>query len=156
RSAATNLIHAGRVKLNGAVRRDAETPVHLDRDHIEVDGSPVQAVNWIYWMLNKPCGIVTTAADEKGRDTVYDCLPDSFRAERRGPPPSVDLEKARKGSLYRPMARKWPARITPPKPTIAKTSPVQVAMPAGSCCWIRFSWEFETKASCFARNALPY
>ena len=28
----------------------------------------------IYFMMNKPRGVVTTASDEKGRDTVYDVL----------------------------------------------------------------------------------
>ena len=38
RSRAAELIRAGRVRLNGGVRRDPETPVRLEQDRIEVDG----------------------------------------------------------------------------------------------------------------------
>jgi 23S rRNA pseudouridine2605 synthase len=43
RSQATELIRAGRVKLNGTTRRDPETPVHVERDRIEVDRRMVGA-----------------------------------------------------------------------------------------------------------------
>jgi len=74
RSQATELICAGRVRLNGAIRRDPETPVLVDRDRIEVDHRIVGAEAKVYLMLNKPRGVVTTASDEKGRDTIYSCL----------------------------------------------------------------------------------
>src|ERR1700737_1291371 len=74
RSEATELIRAGRVKLNGATRRNPETPVHVERDCIEVDRRIVGAEAKLYLMLNKPRGVVTTASDEKGRDTVYSYL----------------------------------------------------------------------------------
>src|SRR6202140_325034 len=54
RSQATELIRAGRVRLNGVVRRDPETPVHLETDRIEVDRLVVHAQSKIYLMLNKP------------------------------------------------------------------------------------------------------
>jgi 23S rRNA pseudouridine2605 synthase len=41
RSRAAELIAAGRVKWNGAIRRDPESPVHLGKDRIEVDGQPL-------------------------------------------------------------------------------------------------------------------
>ena len=37
RSQAAKLVRAGRVRVNGAVRRLVETPVHLDRDRIDLD-----------------------------------------------------------------------------------------------------------------------
>src|SRR6266404_3612971 len=78
RSSAAELIVAGRVKWNGAVRRDPETPVHIGKDRIEIDGQPVARSSNIYLALNKPRGVVTTAADEKGRETVYSLLPENL------------------------------------------------------------------------------
>jgi len=54
RSRAAELIAAGRVKWNGAVRRDPETPVHLGKDRIEIDGQPVASSSKIYLAMNKP------------------------------------------------------------------------------------------------------
>src|SRR5881296_2925614 len=71
RSRAAQLIAASRVRWNGAVRRDPETPVHLGKDRIEIDSQPVAKSSTIYLALNKPRGVVTTASDEKRRDTVY-------------------------------------------------------------------------------------
>src|SRR6266498_6140985 len=75
RKEAIDFILAGRVRLNGAVRKNWETPVHLERDRIEVDGKAVTEIERAYWMLNKPRGAVTTTVDEKGRGTVYQYLP---------------------------------------------------------------------------------
>src|SRR5260370_37271433 len=73
RSHAAQLLAAGSVRLNGAVRRNAQAPVRLGQDKIEVDGRQIRAAEKAYWMLNKPRGVVTTASDEKGRETGYDC-----------------------------------------------------------------------------------
>ncbi|HET8921756.1 MAG TPA: S4 domain-containing protein [Candidatus Acidoferrum sp.] len=75
RSRAAEWITTGRVRLNGALRRDPETPVHIGKDRIEIDGQPLASRAKIYLVLNKPRGVVTTAADEKGRETVYAYLP---------------------------------------------------------------------------------
>ena len=74
RAQAAELIRAGRVRLNGAVRRDPESPVRLGSDRIEVDGSAIGAREFIYLMMNKPRGLVTSASDEQGRPTVYSLL----------------------------------------------------------------------------------
>lgn len=64
RSHAAELIRAGRVKLNGIERRDPETPVHVECDRVEVDGKIARAARKIYFMMNKPRGVITTASDE--------------------------------------------------------------------------------------------
>jgi 23S rRNA pseudouridine2605 synthase len=122
RSRATELIAAGRVRLNGATRRDPETPVHMDRDRIEVDRRIVGAKAKVYLMLNKPRGVVTSASDEKGRDTVYSCL-------REGLPwvaPVGRLDKASEGLLLLTSDSEWGARISDPETHLDKTYHVQV------------------------------
>ena len=74
RTQAAELIRTGHVQLNEKLRRDPETPVHLDRDRITVDGNAIEARTKVYLVMNKPRGLVTTASDEKGRETVYAVL----------------------------------------------------------------------------------
>jgi 23S rRNA pseudouridine2605 synthase len=75
RSQALELIRRGKVRLNGAYPRNPETPVRVGVDRIEMDGAVIQAAEKFYLMMNKPRGLVTTADDEKGRETVYSLLP---------------------------------------------------------------------------------
>jgi 23S rRNA pseudouridine2605 synthase len=122
RSRATELIRAGRVQLNGATRRDPETPVHVDRDRIEVDRRIVGAEKKVYLMLNKPRGIVTTASDEKGRETIYSCLSEGLPWVA----PVGRLDKASEGLLLLTNDSEWGARISDPETHLDKTYHVQV------------------------------
>ena len=74
RRAMEELIAAGRVKVNG---RRAELGVRVDptKDEVKVDGSrvPLQQ-DLLHYMLNKPVGVVSTASDPQGRQTVVDVL----------------------------------------------------------------------------------
>ena len=121
RSRAAELIAAGRVKWNGTVRRDPEAPVHLGKDRIEIDGQLVARSSRIYLALNKPRGVVTTAADEKGRETVYSFLPKSLPWLS----PVGRLDKASEGLLLLTNDSEWAARITAPETHLDKTYHVQ-------------------------------
>ena len=74
RSRAFELIRAGQVTVNGKVHCEPEFPVHLEIDRFEVQGQPIRSAEKIYMVLNKRRGVVTTASDEKGRETVYAAL----------------------------------------------------------------------------------
>lgn len=122
RSAAFHLIRAGRVRLNRAIRNDPETPVQLGRDEIEVDGQIVSKIPKIYLLLNKPRGIVTTASDDKGRETIYSFL------DARLPwvAPVGRLDKASEGLLLLTNDSEWAARVVAPETHLAKTYHVQI------------------------------
>ena len=122
RSRAAELIAAGRVKCNGTIRRDPETPVRLREDRIEIDGQLLSRSSKIYLALNKPRGIVTTAADEKGRDTVYSLLP----ANLPWLAPVGRLDKASEGLLLLTNDSEWAAKITAPETHLDKTYHVQI------------------------------
>jgi 23S rRNA pseudouridine2605 synthase len=122
RSQAVALIRAGRVRLNGTTKQDPETPVRLLHDRIEVDRRAVEAESRIYLMLNKPRGVVTTASDEKGRETVYSCLGDGLRWVG----PVGRLDKASEGLLLLTNDSEWAARISDPRTHVDKTYHVQV------------------------------
>jgi 23S rRNA pseudouridine2605 synthase len=82
-------------------------------------------------MMNKPRGIVTTAADEKGRQTVYDLLPASLRHKDRWLAPVGRLDKASEGLLLLTNDSQWAARITDPGSHLDKTYHVQIATLTG-------------------------
>ena len=123
RSQAQQLIRAGRVQVNGAAKRNPETPVYLGRDRIEVDGGLIRPARKIYLMLNKPRGLVTTAADEKGRPTVYSKLQNDLPWLA----PVGRLDKASEGMLLLTNDSEWAARVTAPETHLLKTYHVQVS-----------------------------
>jgi 23S rRNA pseudouridine2605 synthase len=123
RSRAVELIRSSRVGVNGRIHRDAEKPVQLGGDRIAVDGREVTARAKIYLMLNKPRGVVTTAADEKGRTTVYAFLEDGLPWVA----PVGRLDQASEGLLLLTNDSQWAARVTAPESHLEKTYHVQIA-----------------------------
>lgn len=131
RSAAFDLIQAGRVRLNGATRRDPEAPVRLEEDSIEVDGRRLASEAKVYLVLNKPRGAVTTASDEKGRQTVYSFLgPEFVKRDRPWVAPVGRLDKASEGMLLFTNDSEWAARVLAPETHLEKTYHVQIRMVA--------------------------
>jgi 23S rRNA pseudouridine2605 synthase len=124
RSAAAEFVRLGRVKLNGSLTRNPEAPVRLGKDRLEVDGQKVAAGAKIYLVLNKPRGVITSAADEKDRDLVYSLLP-------AGTPwvgPVGRLDKASEGMLLLTNDSEWAARVTAPETHLAKIYHVQISV----------------------------
>ena len=110
------------MRLNGAVRRDPEARVRLDRDRMEVDGRPLAAAARIYLMLNKPRGAVTTASDEKGRQTVYSFLDSTLPWVA----PVGRLDKASEGLLLLTNDSEWATQVQAPASHLDKTYHVQI------------------------------
>ena len=127
RSDASDLIQAGRVRLNGGICRNPEAPVRLEKDRIEVDGRPVATAVKVYVMFNKPRGTVTTASDEKGRQTVYAFLgPESALRDLPWVAPVGRLDKASEGLLLLTNDSEWAARVLAPETHLDKTYHVQI------------------------------
>ena len=69
------LIESGRVTVNGQVA-ELGRRVDVERDKVAVDDIVVSTrAGLVYYLLNKPSGVVTTARDPHGRPTVIDLLP---------------------------------------------------------------------------------
>ena len=129
RTEAARWISAGRVSVDGRVVRDPEFPIiSRGRQRIAVDGRDLDEAARLYLMLNKPRGLVTTARDERGRDTVYRCFEG---AQWQGQPlpwlaPVGRLDQASEGLLLFCNDPGWAARITDPHSGPDKTYHVQV------------------------------
>jgi 23S rRNA pseudouridine2605 synthase len=128
RSRAFELVRSGRVELNGGIPKNPEASVRLGKDRIAVDGSPVGPRAELYWMLNKPRGLVTTARDDQGRETVYAKLP-------AGLPwmgPIGRLDQASEGLLLFTNDPEWAAKLTSPASHLEKAYHVQIGALAGA------------------------
>jgi 23S rRNA pseudouridine2605 synthase len=111
------------VRLSGSITRNPEARVRLGKDRIHVDGKLLDAAEKIYLVLNKPRGVVTTAADERGRDTVYSLRP----ANLEWISPVGRLDQASEGLLLFTNDSEWAARIADPASVLDKTYHVQIS-----------------------------
>lgn len=123
RTRAVTLVQEGRVLVNGIPCLDPGAPVDLERDRLEVDACRIDPTKRIYLMLNKPRGLVTSAADEKGRTTVYHCL---AHTDLPWIAPVGRLDRASEGLLLFTNDTKWAARVSAPESHLDKTYHVQV------------------------------
>jgi 23S rRNA pseudouridine2605 synthase len=73
RRAAEELIASGRVRVNGARVQTLGTKVGSD-DKVEVDGHRIVAESSVYFVMNKPRGVVSTVRDPEGRPTVREII----------------------------------------------------------------------------------
>ncbi len=75
RRKAEEIIRQGRVTVNGKVVTRLGTKVDSGRDEIRVDGERVQvASRYVYVLLNKPQGVLSTMKDQRGRTALGDLL----------------------------------------------------------------------------------
>jgi 23S rRNA pseudouridine2605 synthase len=68
------LIANGRVTINGRVCTDFSMQP-AEGDHVKVGGKLVRSQSKLYLILHKPAGFVSTRADPRARNTIFDLLP---------------------------------------------------------------------------------
>jgi len=79
RRKAEELIQNGKVEVNGKVIKEMGVKVNYD-DDITVNGEALNLKeDKVYYVLNKPRGIITSTSDEKNRKTVVDLVDESKR-----------------------------------------------------------------------------
>jgi 23S rRNA pseudouridine2605 synthase len=120
RTEAAKWVLGGRVSINGKLARDPETPT-VDTDRLLVDGQPVAAAEPRYLALNKPRGLVTSASDEKGRPTIYQCIPGLTWLA-----PVGRLDMASEGLLLLTNDSEWAAWVNAPESKVTKTYHVKI------------------------------
>lgn len=80
RSEVKNYIKKGRVKVNDAVVKAADTRIDTVKDCVFFDGVPVSYVEYEYFMLNKPAGVVSATEDSRDA-TVLDLITEKNRKD---------------------------------------------------------------------------
>jgi len=123
RTEAATWIAAGRVSVDGKVVKNTEFPVVRGVHRISVDGAEIGEGPRHYLALNKPRGLVTTAKDEQGRDTVYRCFDGAGLGWIA---PVGRLDKASEGLLLFTNDPEWAASITDPATGPDKTYHVHI------------------------------
>lgn len=123
RRKAEEMISAGRVTVNGRVALLGGS-ADADLDDIRVDGQPLPAAaGYIYLMLNKPRGYVTTLSDEKGRQTAAQLVADC--GQRVYPIGRLDMDS--EGLLLFTNDGAFANRLMHPKHEVEKAYLVQVS-----------------------------
>jgi len=126
RSRAAELIRMGKVSVNRVVRKNPEFPVVLGKDILVMNDESINAAQQVYLMLNKPRGLVTTASDEQGRDTVFECFEGAKLPHLS---PVGRLDKASEGLLLFTNDNVWADIVTNPATQLDKTYHVQIEGP---------------------------
>ena len=96
RREAKNLVRQGRVTVNGEFPSWYDVKLNPDTDLICVDGQPLVCSKYRYFMLHKPCGVLS-ATEDREQKTVLDLLPENLR--RLGLFPVGRLDKDTSGLL---------------------------------------------------------
>jgi 23S rRNA pseudouridine2605 synthase len=116
---AEELIASGRVRVNEVVVTTQGTRIDPLRDTITVDGKPVTApTQYVYVLLHKPVGYLTTASDPQGRPTVMDLLPEKLRRLRVYPVGRLDTDTS--GLLLLTNDGEFALHITHPRYSLEK------------------------------------
>ena len=112
----------GRIKVNGQIVTELGTKVDPNVDVVEFDDIEVVPSNkYVYILLNKPIGVVTTAEDQFGRDTVLDLVKVKERVV-----PVGRLDMYTSGALILTNDGDFVYKVTHPKHEIVKTYTVTV------------------------------
>ena len=131
------LLRAGRVTLDGVPVRSGADKCDPEKARLCVDGSPVCYRKHVYYMMNKPAGVLTATTDKKAR-TVLDLLPPDIAA-RKGIFPAGRLDKDTTGLLLLTDDGDFAHRLMSPACLVPKTYRLTVdkAIPADAAAKFR-------------------
>ena len=85
------MLKAGRVTVNGKKEKSAKLQINEEKDEIRFDGQVLEYEEFVYYMMNKPQGVISATEDPKHR-TVLDLLDDYARAKEVFPVGRLDID----------------------------------------------------------------
>ena len=86
-----NLLKAGRVTVNDKKEKSAKLQINEDTDEICFDGEKLEYEEFVYYMMNKPQGVISATEDPKHK-TVLDLMDDYARAKEVFPVGRLDID----------------------------------------------------------------
>ena len=135
RSEVKNLIKKGLVTVNGEVIRKPEYKVDIEKDDLVCRGEPVVYQTLVYYMLNKPAGVISATNDPK-QQTVLDLITDKSRKDLF---PVGRLDKDSEGLLLMTNDGAFAQAVTHPSGGISKLYRVTVQPRADEATILKLS-----------------
>ncbi|KYF35079.1 Ribosomal small subunit pseudouridine synthase A [Streptococcus mitis] len=123
RTEVKNLLKSGRVMVNGKKEKSAKLQIDEERDEIRFDGEVLEYEEFVYYMMNKPKGVISATEDPKHR-TVLDLLDDLARSKEVFPVGRLDIDTH--GLLLLTNDGKLAHTLLSPKRHVDKTYQAQV------------------------------
>lgn len=80
RSEVKGYIKKGRIRINAEVAKKAEEKIDTEKDVVYFDDTKVCGKGFVYYMLNKPRGVVSATNDNLNQ-TVIDLIPEKYQEE---------------------------------------------------------------------------
>ncbi|NMB08384.1 MAG: rRNA pseudouridine synthase [Tissierellia bacterium] len=117
------LIKAGRVMINNNIETKNNVKINPYEDLITIDGVKLEYREYIYLMLNKPQGVVSSTEDPVSR-TVLDLIDEEYLIFK--PHPAGRLDKDTEGLILLTNDGKLSHKLLSPKNRIGKTYYVEV------------------------------
>ena len=91
RTEVKNFLKDGRVTVNGKKEKSAKLHINEETDEIRFDGQKLDYEEFVYYMMNKPQGVISATEDPKHK-TVLDLLDDYARAKEVFPVGRLDID----------------------------------------------------------------
>ena len=91
RTEVKNFLKSGRVTVNGKKEKSAKLQIDEGTDEIRFDGEKLDYEEFVYYMMNKPQGVISATEDPKHK-TVLDLLDDYARAKEVFPVGRLDID----------------------------------------------------------------
>ena len=91
RTEVKNFLKSGRVTVNGKKEKSAKLHINEETDEISFDGQKLDYEEFVYYMMNKPKGVISATEDPKHK-TVLDLLDDLARSKEVFPVGRLDID----------------------------------------------------------------
>ena len=91
RTEVKNFLKSGRVTVNGKKEKSAKLQIDEEIDEIRFDGQKLDYEEFVYYMMNKPQGVISATEDPKHK-TVLDLMDDYARAKEVFPVGRLDID----------------------------------------------------------------